>query len=99
MKPPGEVYERSLPSSLPEHRYGDDHEQRSVRPDGSIKWDSCMVFVGEAFAGEQIGLQAFEDGLWHVQLGPLRLGILHAHSRTIVPAADGATHVPGHGSA
>ena len=98
MKPPGEVYElspRSLPSNLPEHRYGDDLEQRSVRPDGSIKWDSGMVFVGEAFAGETIGLQAFEDGLWHVHLGPLRLGILHARSRTIVPAAGGVTHVPG----
>ena len=102
MKPPGEVYElssRPLPSSLPEHRYGDALEQRSVRPDGSIKWDGGMVFVGEAFAGEQIGLQAFEDGLWHVQLGPLRLGILHARSRTIVPAAGGVTHVPGHGPA
>ena len=84
---------------MPEHRYGDDHEQRSVRPDGSIKWDGGMVFVGEAFAGETIGLQAFESWLWHVQLGPLRLGILHPRSRTIVPAAGGVTHVPGHGSA
>jgi hypothetical protein len=102
MKPPGEVYELSpwsLPSNLPEHRYGDALEQRSVRPDGSIKWDSGMVFVAEAFAGEPIRLPAFEDGLWHVQLGPLRLGILHARSRTIVPAAVGVTHVPGHGSA
>jgi putative transposase len=101
MKPPGEVYElspRPLPSSLPEHRYSDALELRSVRPDGSIKWDGGMVFVGEAFAGETIGLQAFEDGLWHVQLGPLRLGILHPRSRTIVPAAGGGAHVAGHGT-
>jgi hypothetical protein len=31
-----------------------------------------MGLPGAYFAGEQIGLQAFEDGLWHVQLGPLR---------------------------
>jgi hypothetical protein len=97
-KPPGEVYElstRSLPSSLPEHQYADGLEQRSVRTDGSIKWDGGLVFVGEAFAGETVRLQACDDGLWHVQLGPLRLGILHERSRTIVPTAGGVTHVPG----
>jgi hypothetical protein len=84
---------------LPEHQYADGLEQRSVRTDGSIKWDGGMVFVGEAFAGETVGLQACDDGLWHVQLGPLRLGILHERSRTIVPTAGGVTHVPGHGEA
>jgi hypothetical protein len=57
------------------------------------------VFVGEAFAGETVGLQAYDEGLWHVQLGSLRLGILHERSRTIVPMAGGVTHVPGHGEA
>ena len=102
IKTSGEAYElspRALPSSLLEHRNDDALAQRSVRPDSGIKWDGGLVFVGEAFAGETIGLQACEDGLWHVQLGPLRLGILHARSRTIVPAAGGVTHVPGHGSA
>ena len=84
---------------MPEHPYADDLEQRSVRSDGSIKWDGGMVFVGEAFAGETVGLQACDEGLWHVQLGPLRLGILHERSRTIVPTAGGVTHVPGHGEA
>ena len=60
-----------------------------MRTDGSIKWDGGMVFVGEAFAGETVGLQACDEGLWHVQLGPLRLGILHERSRTIVPTAGG----------
>ncbi len=54
-----------------------------------------MVFVGEAFAGETVGLKACNEGLWHVQLGSLRLGILHERSRTIVPMAGGVTHVPG----
>ncbi|MFN9757278.1 MAG: integrase core domain-containing protein [Planctomycetota bacterium] len=102
MKPPGELYElspRPMPSSLPEHQYADGLEQRSVRTDGSIKWDGGLVFVGEAFAGETVGLQAYDEGLWHVQLGSLRLGILHERSRTIVPMAGGVTHVPGHGEA
>jgi hypothetical protein len=70
-----------------------------VRADGSIKWDGEMVFVGEAFAGEVVGLAAIDDGLWHVHLGPLRLGVLHARSRTIVPLGASVTHVPGHGAA
>ncbi|MFN6195597.1 MAG: hypothetical protein ACK5BN_17440 [Planctomycetota bacterium] len=84
---------------MPEHQYADELEPRCVRTDGSIPWDGGMVFVGEAFAGETVGLQACDEGLWQVPLGPLRLGILHERSRTIVPAADVVTHVPGHGEA
>lgn len=102
MKPPAEVYDlspRRMPEQLPVHSYAAGFEPRSVRPDGSIKWDGEMVFVGEAFAGEVVGLAAIDDGLWHVHLGPLRLGVLHARSRTIVPLEASVTHVPGHGAA
>ena len=70
-----------------------------MRPDGSIKWAGSQVFVGEAFAGEIVGLTAADEGRWHVQLGPLRLGVLHERSRTIVPLETGVTLVPGHGAA
>ena len=102
MKPPAEVYElspRQMPDELQEHTYAADFETRSVRPDGSIKWEGEMVFVGEAFAGEAVGLRTLDEGLWHVHLGPLRLGVLHERSRTIVPLESGVTHVPGHGEA
>jgi hypothetical protein len=45
-----------------------------------------------------IGLTLVDDGRWHVHLGPLRLGVLHERSRTIVPLEGGVTHVPGHGA-
>ena len=99
MKPPATVYDlspRAMPGELPEHSYCKEFEVRSVRSDGSVRWDGAMVFVGEAFAGELVGLRAVDDGLWHVHLGPLRLGVLHERSRTIVPVEDGVTHVPGH---
>jgi putative transposase len=102
MKTPAEVHElstRQLPVDPPPHRYGDGFEHRSVRPDGAIKWAGSQVFVGEAFAGEVIGLTAVDDGLWHLHLGPLRVGVLHERSRTIVPLESGVTHVPGHGAA
>lgn len=101
MKTPAEVYElspRLLPSTLPEHVYRCGFEGRCVRRDGAIKWGGELVFVGEAFAGETLGIEAVDDGLWHVHLGPLRLGVLHGRSRTIVPLEPSVTHVPGHGT-
>jgi transposase InsO family protein len=102
MKTPAEVHElspRERPMNAPPHAYGDGYEHRCVRRDGAIKWAGGQVFVGEAFAGEVVGLTAVDDGRWHVQLGPLRLGVLHERSRTIVPLEAGVTHVPGHGVA
>jgi transposase InsO family protein len=101
MKTPAEVYElspRPLPANPPDHVYQDGFEGRSVRSDGAIKWGGDQVFVGEAFAGETVGVEAVDDGLWHVHLGPLRLGVLHGRSRTIVPLEPSVTHVPGHGA-
>jgi putative transposase len=102
MRTPADVHElspRQLPADPPPHSYGDGFERRSVRPDGAIKWAGGQVFVGEVFAGEVVGLNAVDDGCWHVQLGALRLGVLHERSRTIVPLESGVTHVPGHGAA
>lgn len=101
MKTPAELYElspRQLPATLPDHVYKDGFEGRSVRRDGAIKWCGEQVFVGEAFAGETLGIEAVDDGLWHVHLGPLRLGVLHERSRTVVPLEPSVTHVPGHGA-
>lgn len=97
MKTPAEVYDlstRQMPSTLPNHEYAAGFEVRSVRRDGAIKWDGEHVFVGEAFANETLGLSAVDDGIWHVHLGPLRLGVLHQRSRTVVPL-EPVARVPG----
>ena len=102
MQTPAEVYElspRQPPDKPAEHDYSDDFEARRVRPDGGIKWGGSQVFVGEAFGGEVVGIEAVDDGLWHVHLGPMRLGVLHGRSRTIVPLEPSVTHVPGHAEA
>lgn len=104
MKVPAEVYDlspRQLPEALPDHGYQEGFEERRVRADGAIKWAGSQVFVGEAFRGETVGVEAVDDGLWHVHLGPLRLGVLHGRSRTIVPleAGPSVTHVPGQAEA
>lgn len=101
MKTPVEVYQlspRQFPEDPAEHSYPGSFECRRVRGDGGMKWGGEQVFVGEAFRGERVGIEAVGDGLWHIHLGPLRLGVLHGRSRTIVPLETGVTHVPGHGN-
>ena len=88
MRTPGEMYEpskREMPFSLPEHEYDAGLEVRCVRRDGSIKWGGGKIFIGEALSGELIGVEEVEDGHWYVHLGPMRLGVLHERSRTVIP--------------
>lgn len=104
MKVPGEVYElspRQMPAVLPEHQYPPGFEVRRVRPDGSMKWAGKMLFIGEALAGEHVGIEQLDDRTRHLHLGPLRLGVIHERTKTVVPLAEwadleGVTHVPGH---
>jgi transposase InsO family protein len=88
MRVPADFYRpprRSMPSFLREHAYPDHFEIRRVRRDGSMKWDGGFIFVGEAMAGEVIGVEPKDDGHWRVHLGVLPLGVLHQRSRTIIP--------------
>jgi transposase InsO family protein len=85
---PADLYRpsrRSMPRFLREHVYPDHFEVRRVRRDGAMKWDGGFIFVGEAMAGELVGVEAKDDGHWRVHLGVLPLGVLHQRSRTIVP--------------
>jgi putative transposase len=91
MRTPSQVYEpslRSMPSRLAEHEYPSGYEVRRVRSDGTMKWAGEFVYVGEAMCGELVGMAKVDDQCWHVHLGPMRLGVLHARSRTIVPLAS-----------
>ena len=42
--------------------YDADHEVRRVRPGGQIKWRGEEIFIGEAFAGELVGLAEHDSG-------------------------------------
>jgi len=76
---------RSMPSFLAEHEYPDQHEVRRVRRDGTMKWGGGFIFVGEAMAGELVGVERKDEAHWHVHLGVMPLGVLHERSRTIMP--------------
>ncbi len=88
MRTPAEVYQpsqHSMPVRLPEHEYDDDVEVRRVRLDGSMKWGGNFVFIGEAFAGELVGARQITEEHWHLYLGPMKLGVVHERSRTVMP--------------
>ena len=89
MRTPADVYvssKRSMRETLPDHEYADDFEVRRIRGNGSLRWSGEEFFIGEALAGELIGVRPADDGLWSIHLGPMQLGVLHQRSRTVMPA-------------
>lgn len=61
--------ERLLPIEYPGH-----FEVRRVRPAGQIKWQGGLLFISQALAGEWIGLQEIDDGVWSIYFAAVELG-------------------------
>jgi transposase InsO family protein len=67
---------RPMPDKPAEPWYDADHQVRRVRPAGDIRIRSSCVFIGEAFAGELVGLAEREDGSHLVRYFDIDLGII-----------------------
>ena len=77
---PASVYTpspRLMPPKLPPLEYPDRFEVRYVSANGGIRWNSDWVNVSTVCAGEYVGLEEIDDGIWNVYFGPLKLGRLH----------------------
>jgi transposase InsO family protein len=64
-RPPADLYKpspRAMPERIDDPWYDADHQVRRVRPTGQIKWRGECAFIGEALAGELIGLAELENG-------------------------------------
>jgi len=85
MQTPASVYEasaREMPSKLPPLEYPDRFEVRYVSANGGIRWNCQWVNVSITCAGEYVGLEEIDDGVWNVYFGPLKLGrLLEKHIR------------------
>lgn len=53
---------RRLPRTIAEPWYDMEYEVRRVRRSGEIKWRGEEIFIGEALAGETVGLRELENG-------------------------------------
>ena len=69
---------RRLPRYIDEPWYDADHQVRRVRPDGTIKWRGAHVFIGEALAGEPVGLAEHERGGHLVRFMTRDLGLVES---------------------
>lgn len=77
---PGSYYAaspRPMPDKLPALEYPDRFEVRYVSANGGIRWNHDWVNVSVCCAGEYVGLEEIDDGVWNVYFGPLKLGRLH----------------------
>lgn len=77
---PASVYEpsrRKMPNKLPPLEYPDRFELRYVSANGGIRWNKGWINVSIVCAGENVGLEEIDDGIWNVYFGPLKLGRLH----------------------
>ena len=85
MQTPAALYEpspRPMPAKLPPLEYPDRFEVRYVSANGGIRWNRRWVNVSITCAGEYVGLEEIDDGVWNVDFGPLKLGrLLERHMR------------------
>jgi transposase InsO family protein len=79
-KAPAQVWQppvRILPAGrLEEPWYDADHQVRRVRPTGEIKWQGEEIFIGEAFAGELVGVTEHDSGGHIVRFASRDLGVI-----------------------
>ena len=89
MQTPGSVYRpsaRAMPDRLPPLEYPDRFEVRYVSTNGGIRWNHEWVNVSVCCAGEYVGLEEIDDGVWNIFFGPLKLGRLHERHMRIEDA-------------
>jgi transposase InsO family protein/transposase-like protein len=68
---------RTLPAGrLEDPWYDADHQIRRVRPTGEIKWQGEGTFIGEAFAGELVGVAEHDSGGHIVRFANRDLGVI-----------------------
>lgn len=86
METPASCYQpsrRAMASKLPKLEYPDRFEVRSVSDNGGIRWNCGWVNVSVVCAGEYVGLEEIDNGLWNVYFGPLKLGRLNEKTMRI----------------
>ena len=77
-----EVSPREMPTKLLPLAYPDRFEVRYVSANGGIRWNHQWINVSTTCAGEYVGLEEIDDGIWNVYFGPLKLGrLLERHMR------------------
>jgi len=83
---------RTLPARLDDPWYDAEHQVRRVRSSGTIKWQGEEVFIGEALAGELIGLAEHDNGCAIARFCGRDLGVID-HQRCFLRFAPPRTRL------
>lgn len=77
---------RPFPEKLPPLEYPDHFEKRLVSRNSGIRWNSRWVNISSTIAGEYVGLEEIDNGVWLIYFGPVKLGILHEDTMKVEDA-------------
>ena len=72
--------QRAMPTRIDEPWYDADHEVRRVT-NGCIKWRGNLIFIGDAFSGEAIGITQVAEDRHLVRFSTRDLGVINATFR------------------
>ena len=90
LETPASLYQpsrRPYPEKLPRLEYPAHFETRYVSYNGGMRWNSDWVNVSICCAGEYVGLEEIDDGIWQVYFGPVKLGRLIEEQMRIADAS------------
>jgi len=79
LETPATLYQpstRPYPARLPPLEYPAHFETRYVSYNGGFRWNCAWIHLSLTCAGEYVGLEEIDNGIWNVYFGPLRLGRL-----------------------
>lgn len=71
---PRRIPDRPFPTRLAPPEYPPHFEVRLVSHHGGIRWNAHWVNVSHLLMEQYVGLDAIDDGLWNVYVGPIWLG-------------------------
>lgn len=79
MQRPARVYKppaRPFPARAIQPDYAGHFETRKVGANGQISWRDHAIFISEAFAGQRVGLEPTDEGIWTVHFYRFVIGKL-----------------------
>ena len=77
---------RPMPDRVPPLEYPDRFEVRYVSANGGIRWNKAWVNVSTVCAGQYVGLEEIDDGVWNLYYSTLNIGRLDERTMKIEDA-------------
>jgi putative transposase len=78
---------RPLPRRLPAVEYPGHFEVHRVYGNGCLSWHNHLLFLSEAFIGEDVGFEEIDTGLWTVHFATIAVARFDERQRSFHPIA------------